>query len=76
LAVPAEGWHGCCDSVCTQASERYSYRRQHTMHETHDIVDTLLNEIPFDFQEDLPEPPEYWSPRDFADVVPMWRTAS
>jgi hypothetical protein len=47
------------------------------MHETQDIADTFFNEVLFDFQqEDLPEPPEYWSPRDFGDVVPMWRTAS
>jgi len=44
------------------------------MHETRDTADKFFNEIPFDFEEDLPEPPDYWSPGDFGDVVPNWRT--
>ena len=42
------------------------------MYEIHDNAEAFFNEVPFGFEEDLPEPPEYWSLRDFGDVVPMW----
>jgi hypothetical protein len=45
------------------------------MYEIHDNAESHLHEGLFDFEQELPEPLDYWSLRDFADIVPNVRNA-
>jgi hypothetical protein len=46
------------------------------MYESHDNTESLAHEALFDFEQDLPEPLDHWSLRDFGDIVPTGRYAS
>ncbi len=46
------------------------------MYEIHDNTDGLLHDSGFDFDQDLPEPLDHWSLRDFGDIVPLGGGAS
>jgi hypothetical protein len=46
------------------------------MYEIHDNTESFSLEGLFDFEQDLPEALDYWSLRDFADIVPIVSYAS
>ena len=46
------------------------------MYESRDNSESHPSEIPFDFEQDLPEPLDHWSLRDFGDIVPHGRYVS
>jgi len=46
------------------------------MYESHDNAMGLNQEILFDFEQDLPEPLDHWTLRDFADIVSLASYAS
>ena len=46
------------------------------MYENHDHTESPVREVRFDFEQDLPEPLDHWSLRDFGDIVPPGRYVS
>jgi hypothetical protein len=44
------------------------------MYEIHDNTERFHREGLFDSEQDLPEPLDHWSLRDFADIVPIVNT--
>jgi hypothetical protein len=39
------------------------------MYEIHDNTQRFNQEVLFDFEQDLPDPLDHWTLRDFADIV-------
>jgi hypothetical protein len=46
------------------------------MYEIHDNTESFSLEGLFEFDQDLSEPLDYWTLRDFADIVPIASYAS
>jgi hypothetical protein len=46
------------------------------MYESHDNSESFVHEVLFDFEQDLPEPLDHWSLRDFGDIVSPGRYVS
>jgi hypothetical protein len=46
------------------------------MYEIHDNTESFIHAGQFDAEQDLPEPLDHWSLRDFADIVPIGGNAS
>jgi len=46
------------------------------MYEIHDNTLRFHQDVLFDAEQDLPEPLDHWTLRDFADIVPLASYAS
>jgi hypothetical protein len=46
------------------------------MYESHDHTESLVREVRFEFEQELPEPIDHWSLGDFSDIVPSKRYVS
>jgi len=42
------------------------------MYELNDTEEVVFNDVLFDPEDDIPEPPESWLLRDFGDLVPLY----